>query len=162
MTRKKKIVIWIVVIAALLGGFLAFRIPSWTRTYGLSQEVLAGDRAPTAEETIRLYFYYCNRQNGEKVQQILGAKCEDVISESYFEDLKILGALKLLEIQDSGAWETPEEIGAFYQVRDYYVTYNQSLLYASSRETAGSECYRFILAQERQDGPWMIYSIGDG
>lgn len=162
MTRKKKIAIWAAVLAVLIGIVVALRLVGWNQTYGLSAEVIAGERTPTAEETIRLYFYYCNRQNGEKVQQILGAKCEDVISESYFEDLKILGALKLLEIQDSGAWETPEEIGAFYQVRDYYVTYNQSLLYASSRETAGSECYRFILAQERQDGPWMIYSIGHG
>ena len=121
MTRKKKIVIWIVVIAALLGGFLAFRIPSWTRTYGLSQEVLAGDRAPTAEETIRLYFYYSNRQNWEKAKKLLGAHCDDVLSEGYFEDLNMLGVLKLLEIQDDGVWETPEEIGKYYQVWENFL-----------------------------------------
>ena len=52
--KKKKVLIWGAVIVMLVGGFLALRIPSWTRTYGLSEDVIAGERMPTAEETIRL------------------------------------------------------------------------------------------------------------
>ena len=162
MTRKKKIAIWTAVLAVLIGIVVALRLVGWNQTYGLSAEVIAGERTPTAEETIRLYFYYSNRQNWEKAKKLLGAHCDDVLSEGYFEDLNMLGALKLLEIQDDGVWETPEEIGTYYQVWDYNVTYNQSVLYAASWETRKSECSRFILAQERQDGPWMIYSIGHG
>lgn len=137
----------------------ACRLESDVRPFRRSNR---GERTPTAEETIRLYFYYSNRQNWEKAKKLLGAHCDDVLSEGYFEDLNMLGALKLLEMQDDGVWETPEEIGTYYQVWDYNVTYNQSVLYAASWETRKSECYRFILAQERQDGPWMIYSIGHG
>ena len=90
MTRKKKIAIWAAVLAVLIGIVVALRLVGWNQTYGLSAEVIAGERTPTN------------------------------------------------------------------------VTYNQSVLYAASWETRKSERYRFILAQEKQDGPWIIYSIGHG
>lgn len=71
MTRKKKIISYVLTIVVLVGGFLALRIPSWTRTYGLSEEVIAGERMPTAEETIRLYFYYRNRRDTQAARQLL-------------------------------------------------------------------------------------------
>lgn len=160
--KKRRILILLIAIVVGLVGIVGLRINSWNQTFGLTENVITGEKLPNAEETIRLYFYYSNRQNWEKAKKLLGAHCDDVLSEGYFEDLNMLGALKLLEIQDDGVWETPEEIGTYYQVWDYNVTYNQSVLYAASWETRKSECYRFILAQERQDGPWMIYSIGHG
>ena len=71
MTRKKEIIIRTAVIVVLVGGFLALRIPSWTQTYGLPEDVIAGERMPTAEETIRLYFYCCNRRDFQRAEQLV-------------------------------------------------------------------------------------------
>lgn len=43
MTRKKKIISYVLTIVVLVGGFLALRIPSWTRTFGLPREVIQGE-----------------------------------------------------------------------------------------------------------------------
>lgn len=153
---KKRIIIWTAIGIVLIGAITALRVSSWNRTFGLSQEVIEGTAEPSAEETIRLYFYYSNRRNRKAVGQILNQHCEDMLSGSWLDDLE------LLEMKDAGAWESPEEMGDVYQVWDYYVTYNQSILYAPKRETGNSESFRFVLVQEKKNGPWKIATIGHG
>ena len=155
MTRKKKVMIWVTVIVVLVGAITALRVSSWNRTFGLSQEVIAGERTPTAEETIRLYFYYSNRRDRDAVEQLLTDHCVHVFSaHTWWEDLE------LVEIEDAGTWESSDKIEDDDRVWYYFATYNHSIVHALKQETSNSRSYLFILVQEKKNGPWKIKSIG--
>ena len=184
MTRKKKAMIWAAVIAILVGGFLALRIPSWTRTYGLSEEVIAGERTPTAEETIRLYFYYCNRQDSSSVYQLLTEEYREykewiaddepvfwlfkpfaVIEDVLREELpNWLTDTKLLEITQRSAYtrdnHETEEWGGVYRVIEYEVDYNEGSIWVPAKQVKGSDYDTFTMIQKEEGGAWEIDGVG--
>lgn len=162
MNRKKKIFIWMVIIVALVSGLLAFRISSWNQTFGLSQEVISGTIEPSAEETIRLYFYHSNRQDKDGVRQLLAKNCTADCYDWFMGPNYFFENLKLVKIGSFSTWDNPKEVGDVYRVEECQVIYNQSILHASQKETNASENYRFILVQEKKGGAWKIYSIGKG
>ena len=161
MTRKKKIVIWIVVIAALLGGFLALRIPSWTRTYGLSQEVLAGDRVPTAEETIRLYFYYCNRMDWDKTSALITDT--DRTETKWWSNLE--ACLNWFFLDDelfsvhASTYETYEKAEEATRMLAT-VEEAHGVLRVTPLTEKESNCYYMV--REDVNSPWKIDEIGTG
>lgn len=155
MTRKKKVMIWVTVIVVLVGGFLALRIPSWNQTYGLPREVIAGERMPNAEETIRLYFYYSNRRNHKAVEQLLQSPHVNIFAHhAWWDDLKIVS------IDDGDTYHNAEEWGNAYEVIEYEVTFNEGFLRVSSEEKKSSDYDGFILIQKEKGDPWKIDSIG--
>lgn len=159
MTRRKKIILWAIVIVALVGGFLALRIPSWTRTYGLSEDVIAGERMPTAEETIRLYFYYCNRRDEQAARQLLtihmAAQPEAFALDESVENWLFVDH----KIRDIYPWDDnePEESAT---VMGFCVEDCEDYLRASL--SSDSRCLDYELKRTDVNSPWRIYSIGNG
>lgn len=157
MTRKSKIVIWVAVLAVLLGGFLALRIHSWNQTYGLSQDVIEGTVEPSAEETIRLYFYYSNRRNHKAVEQLLQSPHVNIFAHhAWWDDLKIVS------IDDGDTYHNAGEWGNAYEVVTYEVDFNEGFLVVSSKEGKNSDYDTFTLIQKEKGDPWKIESIGKG
>ncbi|MDY4954795.1 MAG: hypothetical protein SO073_09150 [Candidatus Onthomonas sp.] len=157
--KKKKVLIWGAVIVMLVGGFLALRIPSWTRTYGLSEDVIAGERMPTAEETIRLYFYYCNRRDEQAARQLLtihmAAQPEAFALDESVENWLFVDH----KIRDIYPWDNnePEESAT---VMGFGVEDCEDYLWASLASDSRSLDYE--LRRADVNSPWRIYSIGNG
>lgn len=155
LKKKKKILIWAAVIVILVGGFLALRIHSWNQTYGLPREVIAGERMPNAEETIRLYFYYSNRHNRKGVEQLLTNSHNHIFSGHHLWD-----DLKIVRIEYDEKWDHAKEWGNAYEVIEYEVTFNEGFLRVSSEEKKSSDYDGFILIQQEKGRAWKIDSIG--
>lgn len=162
MTRKKKIISYVLTIVVLVGGFLALRIPSWTRTYGLSEEVIAGERMPTAEETIRLYFYYRNRRDTQAARQLLtihmAAQPEANLWSDSIEDWEgwLFVDHKIIEISP-WAKNEPEETAT---VAGFHVEDCEDYLWASLATDSWNLGYE--LRRTDVNHPWRINSIGNG
>lgn len=166
MTRRKKIILWAIVIVALVGGFLALCLSSWNQTYGLPEEVIAEEKMPTAEETIRLYFYDKNRGSKTKMYQLLTNEyrhtceghdksnaalgCEE--SEIF---TPIIQDIRLLSVEDRTL--EPSE-----NRRDFNVVYNEGTLWASAKRNENTVDIDFDLVRMGADKPWRINSIGNG
>lgn len=165
MARRKKIIIWAVVIVVLVGGFLALRISSWTRTYGLSQEVIQGEKAPTAEETIRLYFYYGNRNHFDEQKKLLTeeeATNSDMIEESngalmtaleHGKDwlLKDVELINVRELEVSDGEDST-------LVQEFKVETSEDYLRAPKETVMWSLIYRMVRTDDNR--PWRIDEIG--
>ena len=165
MTRKKKIVIWMTVIVVLVGCFLALRIPSWTRNYGLPEEVIAGERMPTAEETIRLYYYYCARRDFQKTEQLVTESGMDERGSSLLEEIEsivnwLLMDHKILAIESLYVFsdgENSEETATEVIVS---VQEAEGILWVSP---ITEKCYfEYKLVRVDRDHPWQIDEIGTG
>ena len=168
MTRKKKTIIWIAVIVVLVGGFLALRIPSWNQTYGLPEDVIAGERIPTAEETIRLYFYHWNRLNDNQGDSLLTDELTKEIQihdENYFIS-RILGGIKSVvkwfledeKIASIDTWtEESEEVDV--NRAEFLVDSYSGYLW---EKKGNSYLTVYELVRENTTSPWRINSFGDG
>lgn len=155
MKRKKKIIIWVAIIVVLIGGFLTLRIPSWTRTFGLSEDVIAGKTEPSAEETIRLSFYYPQHNNYEEEVQLY-TKSEVKFSArwAYFMDWLFKDA-KLVEVQAIQS-EDPKHKQCFD------VMYNEDTFWVSDQKDSNTVDVEYDLVRENADSPWRINYIGSG
>ena len=80
--------IWLVVLAVLLGGFSP-SASTGTKPTGFPKDVIEGTVEPSAEETIRLYFYYSNRCNHKAVEQLLQSPHINIFAHhAWWDDLK--------------------------------------------------------------------------
>lgn len=175
--RKKKIVIWVTVIVVLVGCFLALRIPSWTRNYGLPEEVIAGEAEVSAEDTIRLYLYYKNHSDPQNAYRfltndlrhfyesldqsdaaldggvsIVPAAVQNTLNRIFITDIKLVE----LEPLESEPNETRKH---------FHVVYNVGTLWVPSWTNEDTTVdVVFDLMRVRGDGnsPWRIYAIGNG
>lgn len=162
MTRRKKIVVWVVIIVVLVGGLLALRISSWNQTFGLPQDVIAGKVEPSAEETVRLYFYYRNRCDHNAAKQLETDRLQTTDSEQAFGDHAFWDDLKLLSIKHINTYSDAKEWGNAYKVMIYEADFNEGVLYVSSKGTKDSDFDSFIMIQAKKGDPWKIDSIGKG
>ena len=153
MTRRKKIITWAIVIVVLVGGFLALRVSSWNQTYGLSEDIIAGETEPTAEETIRLYFYYSNRCSHDAANQLLTKECNRAfLDHAWWQDLKLV---KISEPEKSARAE------GVYQAVDIEVEYNERGVWASLKENRNTGYFNAVVVRENENTPWRIQSMGE-
>ena len=162
-------------IGIVAGTVLVFRIPSWVRTFGLSQEVIAGEVEASAEDTIRLYLYYENHSDSQNAYRFLTndlrhfyesidqsnaalegggnlvpAEVQDTLNRIFITDVKLL-ELKPLELTETR--------------KHFNVVYNEGMLWVPSWTNADTTVdVTFDLIRVRGDGnsPWRIYAIGNG
>ena len=159
MTNKRNVIIGAIIIVVLVGGFLALRVPSWNQTYGLSEDVIAGERMPTAEETIRLYFYYCNRRDEQAARQLLtihmAAQPEAFALDESVENWLFVDH----KIRDISPWDDngPEENAT---VMGFCVEDCEDYLWASLASDSRSLGYE--LRRADVSSPWRIYFISNG
>ena len=163
MKIKRKKIIWIVVVAVLLAGFLAIRIASLSKTFGLPEEVIAGERMPTAEENVRLYYYYCARRDFQKTEQLITESGMDERESSLLEEIesivnwllmdhKILAIESLYMFSDGeNSEETATEVIVSVQEAE-------GILWVSP---ITEKCYfEYKLVRVDRDHPWQIDEIG--
>lgn len=165
MKIKRKKIIWIVVAAVLLAGFLAIRIASLSQTFGLPEEVIAGERMPTAEETIRLYYYYCARRDFQKTEQLITESGADERESSLLEEIEsivnwLLMDHKILAIDSPYVFsdgENSEETATEVIVS---VQEAEGILWVSP---ITEKCYfEYKLVRADRDHPWQIDEVGTG
>ena len=132
--------------------------------YGLSAEQLKNHDNLTAEETIKLYAYYQNRSDFNKIDDLLSKEALDEagISEKdadYNQDA-ILNPVFLTNIEKVG---TERDKDGFYERRIYVTYWSDNLFvklgYKPSDKNA-TYSTDMELVKKSKDSDWVIESIG--
>lgn len=160
MTRRKKIVVGVVIIVVLVGGLLTLRISSWNQNFGLSEDVIAGKVEPSAEETVQLYFYYRNRSDHNAAKQLETDRLQTT-DKQVFDSHAFGDDLKLINVEYiSTTYSRVKKWENAYKVTMYEANFNEGSVYVSSKVSESSKYFRFTLIQAKKGGLWKIDSIG--
>ncbi len=142
MKRKSYIIIGGLILIVLI-GFALCRIKSYNQTFGLSEDVIGGSVKPDAEETVRLYLYYCNR--GEW-------KAADELTTGYMTYKIWFPSIHLLSLKYVGVFDDKSYC--------FNVIYNEAHIYAPTSENDNTIDFDFNLIET--EGGWKITAIGNG
>ena len=145
MKEKKKVNKPVICIVILIFLFVGLRIANYNHKFGLDKSVISGSRTPNAEETVRLYLYYCNRSEYDKAEKLTTS---DLTYKMYFPSIRIV------EITPSD-YNKKNKKEAFFDV-----VYNQEYFWAFDEKGDSSISVDFDL-KKTKDG-WRITSIGNG
>lgn len=145
--------IMIIAVILIVCGLAITIVTNKSKTYGLPEDVIKGDKELTAEETIRLFFYYYNR-NSDKLDQII-----DIPGGLEFPPASLLENVYLIEINHL-LTENRSDEQDLNEVQYFNVKYNIYLLYASRIERPETVDVDFTMV--KRNSKWVIVSIGNG
>jgi len=156
---KKKFPIGLLIVLIILVGFSLRIFYNKNKDFGLPNDVKNIEKQLSAEETIRLHFYYSNRKD-ERVDDIIDTTILDdgirvLDSVNLFEDIY------LIDIKELSTEDQPNEWGV-YQIKTYQVKFNCGVFIASKSENENTIDVDFILVKKEEDSPWKIVGIGNG
>lgn len=145
MKKKSKVYKIAICIAIVIALCVGCRIVNNNQTFGLDKEVISGGRVPDAEETVRLYLYYCNRSEYDKAEKLTTT---DLTYKMYFPSIRIV------EIEPA-PYNEKNKKEAFFDV-----VYNQEHFWTFDKKDDNSISFGFDL-KKTKDG-WRITRIGNG
>lgn len=148
MTIGKREMRMLVAICLIVVCIVAgIRISSHYRTFGLSYDVISGEETANAEETVRLYLLYLNRNDEDGIQSIeTASEYSFPVCEHAFADVILLEIQGIEEADDKEA--------------EFHVRYNYSSFWAKFWKNDFTFDLEFSLIKE--DGRWKIDRIGQG
>lgn len=124
-------------------------------TFDLSDEIIQQPKEMTAEETIRLFFYYYNR-GSDKVKELI-----DIDGEIEFLKASLLEDVRLIDVKYLRTENHPKDYNV-YEVQYFNVMFNQSILHASKEVKYNTIDIGFRLVKEEKGSKWKIVWMGNG
>ena len=165
---KRKIPVGRIVLILAIVAFVSLIFYNKNKDFGLSREAKNLERQLTAEETIRLYFYYCNRRDASADSLVLdnsladNGDCQLLDSTPWFDDVAwLFKDICLIEVNELLTKDQPNDLGV-YQEKAFQVIYNVNYFKATKKESDYTVNTGFVLVREEQDSAWEIIIIGNG
>jgi len=155
MKKKLSVIIPLSVIAI---AFIFVIFYNRNEDFGLSNDAINAEKQLSAEETIRLYFYYSNRKD-DSVSNILDDSL--VYDDLPLSSVSLVEDINLIHLEELLTENSPNELGV-YEIKTFQVKFNCSFFIASGRESEDTVDIGFVLVKQESDSPWKIVSIGNG
>jgi len=158
MKKKFSVITPYIPLLVVVIAFVIVIFYNKNKAFGLSNEAINEEKQLSAEETVRLYFYYSNRRDNS-ADNLLDDRLfyggSLLSSVSLFEDIK------LIYLEELSTEKSPNE-REVYEIKTFQVKFNCSFFIASGKESENTIDISFELIKQESDSPWKIISMGNG
>ena len=158
MKKKFSVITPYIPLLVIVIAFVIVIFYNKNKAFGLSNEAINEEKQLSAEETVRLYFYYSNRRD-DSADNLLDDSLfyggSPLSSVSLFEDIK------LIYLEELSTEKSPNERGV-YEIKTFQVKFNCSFFIASGKESENTIDVNVVLVKQESDSPWEIIAIGNG
>jgi|GEM_PF-944736 len=159
MKKKFSVITPYIPLLVIIIAFVIVIFYNKNKDFGLSNDAINAEEQLSAEETVRLYFYYSNRRD-DSVDSILNDNLADY-EYRILKSVSIFDDIYLIDVKELSTEYSPNERGV-YEIKTFHAKYNYSFFIASGKESENTIDFDFELIKQESDSPWKIVSIGNG
>ena len=158
MKKKFSVITPYIPLLVIVIAFVIVIFYNKNKDFGLSNEAINAEKQLSAEETVRLYFYYSNRRDDSADNLLDDSLADDEYR--ILESVSIFDDIYLIDIEEVSTEYRSDELDV-YEKKSFIAKFNQRFFIASKSENENTiDNIEFVLVQQEKDSPWKIVSIG--